>query len=69
MAISILNNIASLTAQNQLSVTQANLNNALNQFSTGSRINSGADDAAGMVPSGGTTVPGGANAATGSRPV
>jgi flagellin len=49
MAISILNNIASLTAQNQLSVTQANLNKTLNQLSSGSRINSGADDAAGLA--------------------
>jgi flagellin len=49
MAISILNNIASLTAQNQLSVTQANLNKTLFQLSSGSRINSGADDAAGLA--------------------
>lgn len=49
MSISILNNIASLTAQNQLSVTQANLNKTLFQLSSGSRINSGADDAAGLA--------------------
>jgi flagellin len=49
MAISILNNIASLTAQNQLSVTQSNLNKTLFQLSSGSRINSGADDAAGLA--------------------
>jgi flagellin len=49
MAISILNNIASLAAQNQLSVTQANLNKTLFQLSSGSRINSGADDAAGLA--------------------
>ncbi len=49
MAISILNNIASLTAQNQLSVTQANLQKTLFQLSSGSRINSGADDAAGLA--------------------
>jgi flagellin len=49
MAISILNNIASLTAQNQLAVTQTNLNKTLFQLSSGSRINSGADDAAGLA--------------------
>jgi flagellin len=49
MAISILNNIASLGAQNQLSVTQSNLNKTLFQLSSGSRINSGADDAAGLA--------------------
>lgn len=31
MAISILNNIASLAAQNQLSITQTNLNKTLEQ--------------------------------------
>ena len=45
MAISILNNIASLEAQNQLSITQDNLQKTLFQLSSGSRINSGADDA------------------------
>jgi flagellin len=49
MAISILNNIASLSAQNQLAVTQSNLNKTLFQLSSGSRINSGADDAAGLA--------------------
>lgn len=49
MAISILNNIASLEAQNQLSITQTNLNNTLEQLSSGSRINSGSDDAAGLA--------------------
>jgi flagellin len=49
MAISILNNIASLEAQNQLSVTQNNLQKTLFQLSSGSRINSGADDAAGLA--------------------
>ena len=49
MAISILNNIASLAAQNQLSITQSNLNKTLFQLSSGSRINSGADDAAGLA--------------------
>jgi flagellin len=49
MALSILNNIASLTAQNQLSITQTNLQKTLFQLSSGSRINSGADDAAGLA--------------------
>ena len=49
MALSILNNIASIAAQNQLGVTNKNLNTALLQLSTGSRINSGADDAAGLA--------------------
>jgi flagellin len=49
MAISILNNIASINAQNQLSITQTNLTNTLTQLSSGSRINSGSDDAAGLA--------------------
>jgi len=49
MSISILNNISSLEAQNALSITQMNLNNTLQQLSTGQRINSGADDAAGLA--------------------
>ncbi|HTA26013.1 MAG TPA: flagellin [Terriglobales bacterium] len=49
MSISILNNIPSLEAQNALSMTQNNLNNTLEQLSTGQRINSGADDAAGLA--------------------
>ena len=49
MALSILNNIASLAAQNQLSITNNNLKNTLFQLSSGQRINSGADDAAGLA--------------------
>jgi flagellin len=49
MSFSILNNISSLEAQNQLSNTQANLQKTLFQLSSGSRINSGADDAAGLA--------------------
>jgi flagellin len=49
MAFSILNNIASLTAENQLSTTETSLNKTLQQLSSGSRINSGADDAAGLA--------------------
>jgi flagellin len=49
MALSILNNIPSLIAENQLNSTQANLQKTLYQLASGSRINSGADDAAGMA--------------------
>src|SRR6201997_3837551 len=49
MAISILNNIPSLAAQNQLSITQTSLQKTLEQLSSGKRINSGADDAAGLA--------------------
>jgi flagellin len=43
-----LNNIAATYAANNLSNTQASLQNVLTQLSSGSRINSGADDAAGL---------------------
>src|SRR5215813_1418225 len=49
MALSILNNIPSLAAQNNLTVTQAGLQKTLFRLSSGSRINSGADDAAGLA--------------------
>jgi flagellin len=49
MAISILNNIPALAAENQLTITQANLNQTLEQLASGSRINTGADDAAGLA--------------------
>ena len=48
MGLSILSNIPSLVAQNQLSMTNANLQNTLFQLSSGSKINSGADDPAGL---------------------
>src|ERR1019366_85752 len=48
MALSILNNIPSLVAQNQLAVTNSKLQNTLFQLSSGSKINSGADDPAGL---------------------
>ena len=48
MALSILNNLAAMSAQNSLSSTQANLQKTLTQLSTGLRINTGADDAAGL---------------------
>jgi len=49
MALSILNNIPSLAAQNQLSINGASLQKTLFRLSSGSRINSGADDAAGLA--------------------
>lgn len=48
MAITILNNLSAMSAENSLSATQANLQSTLTQLSTGLRINSGADDAAGL---------------------
>lgn len=46
--ISVLNSISALSAENSLSSTQASLQKALTQLSTGLRINTGSDDAAGL---------------------
>jgi len=48
MALTVLNNISSMTAENALSNTQASLQKTLTQLSTGLKINSGSDDAAGL---------------------
>jgi flagellin len=48
MSLGLLYNISSITAQNNLNMTQNSLSNTLTQLSSGSRINSGADDAAGL---------------------
>src|SRR5271170_4717251 len=48
MALTILNNIAAIAAENQLNITSNNLTSTLEQLSSGSRINSGADDPAGL---------------------
>lgn len=48
MSLGVLNNILAIYAQNNLNQTQASLQNVLTQLSSGSRINSGADDAAGL---------------------
>ena len=48
MALTVLNNISSLTAENSLSNTQMNLQKTLTQLSTGLKINSGSDDSAGL---------------------
>jgi flagellin len=49
MSLSILSNPASLAAENQLNVTNNALQKTLYQLSSGQRINSGADDAAGLA--------------------
>jgi flagellin len=49
MALTILNNIAAIAAENQLNITSSSLNSTLEQLSSGSRINSGADDPAGLA--------------------
>lgn len=46
--LGVLFNISSLESQNQLSQTNSSLQNTLTQLTTGSRINSGADDPAGL---------------------
>jgi flagellin len=47
-SFSILNNISGLTAQNQLNSNNVSLSKTLTRLSTGKRINTGADDAAGL---------------------
>jgi len=49
MPLGILNNIPSLAAENQLTLTSNALSATLAQLSSGSRINTGADDAAGLA--------------------
>ncbi len=49
MPLGILNNIPSIEAENQLTLTSNALNTVLEQLSSGSRINSGADDPAGLA--------------------
>jgi flagellin len=49
MALSVLNNIPSLVARNELAATGQNLQKTLFRLASGSRINSGADDAAGLA--------------------
>lgn len=48
-AFSILNNIAALYAQSQLRTSSTNLTQTITRLSSGKRINSGADDAAGLM--------------------
>ncbi len=49
MSLGVLNNISAIYAQTNLNQTQSSLQNTLTQLSSGSKINSGADDAAGLA--------------------
>jgi len=55
MSLGVLNNISAIYAENNLNQTQTSLQNVLTQLSSGSRINSGADDAAGLSLANGLT--------------
>jgi flagellin len=48
MALGVLNNLSAVYAENNLNNTNNSLQKVLQQLSSGSRINSGADDAAGL---------------------
>jgi flagellin len=48
MALGVLNNLSAIYAENNLNNTSSSLQSVLRQLSSGSRINSGADDAAGL---------------------
>ncbi len=48
MALGVLNNLSAIYAENNLNNTSSSLQAVLRQLSSGSRINSGADDAAGL---------------------
>jgi flagellin len=48
MALGVLNNLSAIYAENNLNNTSNSLQAVLQQLSSGSRINSGADDAAGL---------------------
>jgi flagellin len=48
MALGVLNNLSAVYAENNLNNTNSSLQTVLQQLSSGSRINSGADDAAGL---------------------
>ena len=49
MALGVLNNLSAIYAEKNLNNTNASLQTVLQQLSSGSRINSGADDAAGLA--------------------
>lgn len=49
MALTINTNVASLNAQRNLSASQSNLNRSMQRLSSGLRINSAKDDAAGLA--------------------
>ncbi len=48
MSLGVLNNLSAMYAENSLNTTSNSLNTVLQQLSSGSKINSGADDAAGL---------------------
>ena len=48
MSLGVLNNLSAVYAENNLSNTNNSLSKTLQQLSSGSKINSGADDAAGL---------------------
>src|ERR1035441_9865690 len=48
MSLGVLNNLFAVYAENNLNNTSNSLSKTLQQLSSGSRINSGADDAAGL---------------------
>ncbi len=48
MALGVLNNLSAIYAEHNLNNTNSSLQTVLQQLSSGSRINSGADDAAGL---------------------
>jgi flagellin len=48
MALGVLNNLSAIYAENNLDHTNSSLQTVLQQLSSGSKINSGADDAAGL---------------------
>ena len=49
MAISLINNTSSLDSQSRLAVNASKLNNTIQRLSSGLRINSSGDDAAGLA--------------------
>ena len=49
MSLGILTNVSAIYAENNLNNTQTSLSKVLQQLSSGARINSGADDAAGLA--------------------
>ena len=48
MSLGVLNNLSAVYAENNLTNTNNSLDTVLQQLSSGSKINSGADDAAGL---------------------
>ena len=49
MTLGVITNVSSLTAQNSLSRAEKDLGVAMERLSTGSKINSASDDAAGLA--------------------